>query len=1533
MKSKTTIFCLSVILLMLLFINLYAASIGKEILVRVELNDIEDIKSFENESFSVNLRQDNYVVVTTTSDKLNWLQEKGLRCEIIDENGWSENYYLLSRPKLNPLGQIPGNAPVLFQEDNQALIKADEKEIEKLRQAGFETFALSKTPLSLRVNKKSRLSDLEHIEAENQVITALMNQVSDAKLTEGLLRLQAFKTRFSGSDSVYAAGQWIMNQLKSYGYEDVYFDTLTVTVQGKTQRNVFAVKTGITDPDKVVIIGGHYDSIVLDGNDPLKWAPGVDDDGTGTIATMETARVLAGIDFDKTIMFALWAAEEQGLYGSTDWVNRIRTTGLDIELYINFDMIGNLDQNDPIRNLSIATNSTSMGYAELMAELAETHTTLVPEILNAGGGSDHVPFAQNGYNFVYGEEGDFSPNWHRGTDTIDNVDIPYFKEVTQIGLGTLATVAGAPDEVPGTFIGFSAYNMDDDASGSSLGNDNQFLDPGETIELYISLKNVGNAAVNGVSATLSSENQYITISENIKAYPDFQPGDSLQNPEPFVFSISEATPNNEPLLFSLLISDDQNNEWETFLLLNVRQSDFEFYTSEIVEISGDGDNIPEPGELLSLVVNLKNTGSRIATDISATLSSTDSDIIIVNDAVEYPDVEVGALTRNDALPFSFSIAETAKPHSVDFLISINEGGGYYSSQLKLKILIGQGAILLVVDNGSDNYIWEYQEAFNELGVPLNIWNTSEMGAVPADTLMKYSETVWYTGDDAKETLSEEERTNLQAYLDNGGHLLLSGDFIAFRLSKTDFFSDYLYAKFASFQTLLYHLNSTPENPVTNIESLELANADGNWPTEIDPIEPAFPIFVYDREAPEGPGTIVSSGTGALAVDNGTYKLVYCSFRLETITPLKDRAQLFSDVFSWFKGVPIDVKPILKVDGFTVDDDSLDASVGDGDGFWNPGETVEVALNIKNNGFVNAAGITAKIFVDDPFVTVIDSTIEIGRILMKSDIVSEDKFVLEAALDTQHKYEVAATVILMDSTGHTWDFDLEFNILFTNTIKGRIVDIETAAGIPEATLAWNAYVESVNVIPEFGSIVSDENGNFNFALPIGYYEMGAFAEGYVPSDIIFIALPPDTSLIIKMASPALSVNTDSIVVDLNVGESKEEHIELKNTGTGDLYYTIMESPALSAGKMTMSKPAPPAIPKLNLNLDKNKLQTRSLDGSMTSPDPDKWKLMYIDRETTDIAHDLNKFYIQHDDLNIWFKQTVYHPWGTPSQDFIYAIFIDTDLNTETGSQVNYIGGDFVVAVGALGNVILGYIPETGYMDVIPGNYLPHYIILSSRCDSLEVGIRRSQIGNPEKFRAMMVMLDPDQLLEDYAPKDGLYYVPYSLYDEPWLTPMVNFGKIAQGGTETISLNFNSESVEAGIHQLNLTIETNQPNGEIQYIPVRLNMDLAGVSDVGQALPKTFDLAQNFPNPFSVLNGQVLGTAIKFQLPKPSEVTLKVYNMLGQEVATIAEQNFKAGYHEVNWNGRLFDGKLIASGIYFYKIQAGDFIKTKKMVILR
>ncbi len=100
------------------------------------------------------------------------------------------------------------------------------------------------------------------------------------------------------------------------------------------------------------------------------------------------------------------------------------------------------------------------------------------------------------------------------------------------------------------------------------------------------------------------------------------------------------------------------------------------------------------------------------------------------------------------------------------------------------------------------------------------------------------------------------------------------------------------------------------------------------------------------------------------------------------------------------------------------------------------------------------------------------------------------------------------------------------------------------------------------------------------------------------------------------------------------------------------------------------------------------------------------------------------------------------------------------------------------------------------------------------------------------------------------------------------------------------------------------------------------------------PERFELGRNYPNPFNLGSSNSSSkTTIDFSLPGPERVTLFIYNILGQRIATLTEAQFSAGRHQVTWDGRSDNGLPAASGTYLYRLEAGDFRMTRKLLLVR
>ena len=227
------------------------------------------------------------------------------------------------------------------------------------------------------------------------------------------------------------AETYIKQKLQSYG--------LTTTVQSfsTTGKNVYGVQPGTEFPNKRYIICAHFDDMPTGTT-----APGADDNGSGTAAVIEAARIFSQYSFPFTIVYALWDEEEQGLVGSEYYATQAANAGDSILGVINMDMIaydGNNDGNADVHTSSIA-NTTSLKDKMLEINLVYG-INLDLDVVPAQPYSDHQSFLDHGYGAILliEDDNDFHPQYHTVNDNLSYFNQPYFLKMSKLSIGTLAT--------------------------------------------------------------------------------------------------------------------------------------------------------------------------------------------------------------------------------------------------------------------------------------------------------------------------------------------------------------------------------------------------------------------------------------------------------------------------------------------------------------------------------------------------------------------------------------------------------------------------------------------------------------------------------------------------------------------------------------------------------------------------------------------------------------------------------------------------------------------------------------------------------------------------------------------------------------------------------------------------------------------------------------------------------------------------------------------------------------------------------------
>jgi len=282
-------------------------------------------------------------------------------------------------------------------------------------------------------------------------VQAMVDQVSQLNLQNRVQSLQDIALQNSGGRKYNSVGgqvaeNSIVSWLQGYATPE---NGLVVTTQeflSGSHDNVLAILPGKVTPEEHVIVGAHYDSTCYSCTNP----PGADDNATGAACVLEACRILSQHDFEKTIIFACWGAEEIGLVGSDYYATTARQNGDDIYGYLNFDMNGYLKPGN-VRTFSVCTNSSSASLIQELKDVRDAYASEVPwttGVLTAGS-SDHASFTGQGYRacFPFESFNDYSPYIHSDQDLVglSANDFLQIEKFVRLGVAALATWAAPFD--------------------------------------------------------------------------------------------------------------------------------------------------------------------------------------------------------------------------------------------------------------------------------------------------------------------------------------------------------------------------------------------------------------------------------------------------------------------------------------------------------------------------------------------------------------------------------------------------------------------------------------------------------------------------------------------------------------------------------------------------------------------------------------------------------------------------------------------------------------------------------------------------------------------------------------------------------------------------------------------------------------------------------------------------------------------------------------------------------------------------------
>ncbi|WP_172282999.1 M28 family peptidase [Chryseobacterium sp. Chry.R1] len=277
-----------------------------------------------------------------------------------------------------------------------------------------------------------------------QVYQDRANQVTQTNITTNLQQFQNLGVKTTGSTNNANALTWIKNKYLSYGYTASQIVEDPFTFGSTSSKNLIITKTGTVYPNKYVIICGHFDSIV---------GPGTNDNGSGTSIILEAARILRNVPTEYSIKFIHFSGEEQGLRGSSHYVNNVAYQNgvrkLDIKLVFNLDQVGGKMGNvnnriycDEDQGGVSSNNAASSAVTQQLVTCTTLYSPLLTGI-DPAEDTDYIPFEQKGEVITGYFEYKRSSYPHTVNDTFANTDPVYIFNVGKATVGALQHFAVA----------------------------------------------------------------------------------------------------------------------------------------------------------------------------------------------------------------------------------------------------------------------------------------------------------------------------------------------------------------------------------------------------------------------------------------------------------------------------------------------------------------------------------------------------------------------------------------------------------------------------------------------------------------------------------------------------------------------------------------------------------------------------------------------------------------------------------------------------------------------------------------------------------------------------------------------------------------------------------------------------------------------------------------------------------------------------------------------------------------------------------
>lgn len=977
-------------------------------------------------------------------------------------------------------------------------------------------------------------------------------------------------------------------------------------------------------------------------------------------------------------------------------------------------------------------------------------------------------------------------------------------------------------------------------------------------------------------------------------------------------------------------------------------------------VNGDGDGLFERGETINVTAQYRNYSLGAATNFQVSLDTDDPDLTI-DDGSSFVGTFPADTFQATSDPLVFSIAPDAEPHMARLFLQFLADGGISGTDT-FAVILGKMPVLLVDDDdGENNVEGYYTNILDGLNVLYAVWDHASLGSPTPFILSNFPIVIWAC-EWTFPSLDVGDMAAVEDYLDNGGNLFISGQDVGWDFNEgdrsgfVDFYENYLHAVYYADNSGIQSVDGILGDEIGDGLSFDIyhpgRDADQQYPDEIEPGPGASGVFEYAGGLHHKGGIKYQ----------GDHRVIYFGFGFEAIdaTPELDpsqpsavRTEVMTRILNWVNFIwhdplkdsedpsssyPVEVTvtgDISDLTGVTLywkketsPSFSTVTMTHRGDGVYAgtippPGTetTIQYYVTTENPYYEwqSPLGAPTKVhaFAVQPDVT----APEILRVDQLPDtyLLSGEREVTAKVTDNLGVGEVTLYYQLNDEP-------------FTGVLM-------TGTGIPEeygATLEWsgqfgdivNYYVEVVDASSNHNTATSDV---FAFEL-IPYLVLGDFETGTGGWD-----------LGTGWGLGGFGVNNSTSIVDSPQGDYEDnednplmyqEAFDLSSCTEAALtfwhFYSFEDGNDFGYVEASSDGESWTALESFT-GFDGYPVKKRcTLLEGFCGPGNEEVRIRF--RVVSDEAGTADGWTV--DDIMIWSKVERGDVNCDGNIDIIdvlgavnVVLGVETSAYAQWAADFNEDGGvDIIDAINIVNRILnpKAVIPEGRASARVEVRTAPMTCDTRGECamyvqaDVPIAGVQfRLKYGDGVSVgEPVWSHRNPGMTVASNRKDDGTIFVLYSTDGRamtPGDEPMV-----------TVPYDISSESSDVLLDELILVDVSGRA---FQIEEMKTSSDVEG----GQ-VPQEFSLAQNYPNPFNP------ATDIRYQIVdggSPLHTTLKIYNVLGQEVRTLVNEGREPGYYTVTWDGRDGLGNEVSSGIYFYRLSVdrGRWSATKSMVLMK